>query len=243
MEEFNIKIAGVSLHVSAQYNETKEFCKDFFTEEEPSTEIILTQQDINRAHQTYVRIDTRHGRIPREYEETLLEITALRMRVQEELIKYGAVRFHGCVVAVKGKAYMFCANSGTGKTTHVQLWLKNFPESYVLNGDKPILIIREGTVLACGTPWCGKERYGRNEILPLAGICLLERDTTNHIERVSYKENFDALFWHSSHPGDSADLLSYMKLMQMLVPVPIYRLGCNMEDEAALISYNAMVKE
>jgi len=242
MEEFTIKIAGVALRIVAQLSETKEYCRDFFTEEEPRAEIVLSQQDRMRAQRIYSRIDAREGRTDVEYKETLLENTALHLRVLDELIRYGAVMFHGCAVAVNGKAYLFCADSGTGKTTHAELWLKNFPESYVLNGDKPLLIVREGKVFACDTPWRGKEHYGTNEILPLGGICLLERDAENHIDNVTYKESFDELFRHSYRPGDSEDLLSYMKLMQMLVAVPIYRLGCNMEDEAAQISYNAMVK-
>ncbi|MBQ0065579.1 MAG: hypothetical protein KBT48_07415 [Firmicutes bacterium] len=47
---------------------------------------------------------------------------------------------------------MFTAVLGTGKTTHTRLWLKNLPESFVVNGDKPLLQIDKEQTLVCGTP-------------------------------------------------------------------------------------------
>lgn len=97
-----------------------------------------------------------------------------------ELIKFGGILLHSSCVAVDGYAYAFSADSGTGKSTHTQLWLKHFGKSaHIVNDDKPAIRIIGGKVYACGTPWSGKYDYSTPEIMPLAGICFLERSEDN----------------------------------------------------------------
>ena len=40
------------------------------------------------------------------------------------LVDFGGIMLHSSAVAYKGEAYLFSANSGTGKSTHTSLWLK-----------------------------------------------------------------------------------------------------------------------
>jgi len=85
------------------------------------------------------------------------------------------------------------APSGTGKSTHAFLWQKFLGEDNVavINGDKPILRFREDDVLACGSPWAGKDGLQRNVCTPLGGICLLKRSSENIIRRAGAQEFFD----------------------------------------------------
>ena len=57
----------------------------------------------------------------------------------EKLIKYyNGMMIHSSAVVVDGKAYLFSAPSGTGKSTHTAFWLKKFGDrAYILNDDKP----------------------------------------------------------------------------------------------------------
>ena len=54
---------------------------------------------------------------------------------------------HGAVIRYKGKAYLFTAPSGTGKTTHIRQWLKKAEGTFVVNGDKPLIKV-ENTLAA-----------------------------------------------------------------------------------------------
>ena len=48
---------------------------------------------------------------------------------------------HGAVIEYEGNGYMFSADSGTGKTTHILLWRKFLGDKVkIVNGDKPFLI-------------------------------------------------------------------------------------------------------
>ena len=56
------------------------------------------------------------------------------------LLKYNGCMLHSSGVVVDGYAYLFSANSGTGKSTHTGLWLEHFKDkAYIINDDKPVL--------------------------------------------------------------------------------------------------------
>ena len=72
------------------------------------------------------------------------------------LLQYDGMLLHASCVEKDGKAYLFSAKSGTGKSTHTHLWLRAFPDSRIINDDKPAVRRMDGTFYACGTPFSGK---------------------------------------------------------------------------------------
>ena len=98
----------------------------------------------------------------------------------EKLLDYNGMMFHASAVVVDGKAYLFSAPSGTGKSTHTRLWLEYFGEkAYILNDDKPAIRIMDGKFYAYGTPWCGKDNVSTNQKCEIKAICFLERSEVN----------------------------------------------------------------
>lgn len=244
MTDFTISLAGVPARVEAIYPETERFCRDYLSEEEPKFTVKIDQADIDSEREKSAREDEIEGLPTRSFSDRYLERLAVYRKLAKELLACDTLLFHGSVVAYGGKAYLFTALSGTGKTTHTRLWLKNIPGCHVLNGDKPLLRVEGERVLACGTPWQGKENYGCNEILPLEAICILERDATNHIEPVSFGDAMGTLIQQSNRPQETPLLLKTLELIGKLDKrVRFYRLGCNMEDEAAFVSFRGMTDE
>ena len=93
-----------------------------------------------------------------------------------ELIKFDGILLHSSCIVVDDLAYAFSADSGVGKSTHTQLWLKHFGDRcYMLNDDKPAIRLINGEVYACGTPFSGKYDYSAPKNVKLAGICFLQR--------------------------------------------------------------------
>lgn len=147
---------------------------------------------------------------------------------------------HGSVVAVGDNAVMFTAPSGTGKTTHTRLWLDHIPGAYVVNGDKPLLNVGEN-ITAFGTPWSGKENMNRNCCATLKAICLLERSESNSIEAVRFMQVWQQLMKQFYLPQDPVLMEKTMRLIDSICKqVPIYRLRCNMEPEAAAVAWNEL---
>lgn len=242
MTDFQIKLAGIPMRIHAFYPETELFCRDYLTQEEPVFEITLNRSDLDHIRKISEKTDLAEGREPAGYSDTFLESLALYYRIAEELLSCGVLLFHASVLAVDGNAYMFTARSGVGKTTHTELWLKNIPGCHVLNGDKPLILFSENGVFACGTPWQGKENYGTNEILPLKAVCFLERGEKNEIVPVSFHDVFSTLLTQSHHPHGNAALPASVKLLEQMRSVPMYRLKCRMDDDAAWVSYLGMAK-
>ena len=159
-----------------------------------------------------------------------------------ELIKRGGMMLHSSAVAVDGKAYLFSGPSGVGKSTHTRHWLSLFPEAFILNDDKPALVLEGDGVTAYGTPWSGKHDISRNEGLPVGGIAFIERAEENFIEPMPPKE---ALFWIISQTVRHIRRERMEELLEtvsrVMERVPIYRLGCINDRSAAETACRAMM--
>lgn len=235
---FRIALAGQVIGVSALYEQTRTFCKNYLTDAPASFEVAVTPADIAYERQRSARADELEGAAVREHADPYLETLAVYRKLAQLLM-------HGAVVAVDGQAYLFTAKSGTGKTTHTRLWMRQFGDRAVMvNGDKPLLHITSEGVTVYGTPWDGKEHLSTNTSCPLKALCILTRSETNHIERISKKEALPMLCQQSYRPCSPIGAQKTLALVDRLgSSVPLYRLGCNMEPEAALVAYHGMNHE
>ena len=180
------------------------------------------------------------------YPDEYLETLAVYRKIAEQMLSYDTILFHGSVIAVDGEGYLFTAKSGTGKSTHTRLWRETFGDRAVMvNDDKPLLRITKDGVIAYGTPWDGKHRLSSNTSVPLKGICILERAAKNHIIRLDSKEQlrsaYPMMVQQTHKSGNPSSARRTMELIDRLMEaVPIYRLSCNMESEAAKVAYEGM---
>ena len=92
-----------------------------------------------------------------------------------ELLNHGGIMLHSSCVEKDGYAYLFSARSGTGKSTHTHLWLKNLENTRIINDDKPALVHEKGVWYACGTPFSGKTDENLNVKVPVRAIVFLHR--------------------------------------------------------------------
>lgn len=159
-----------------------------------------------------------------------------------KLIDHDGLMLHSSAIVMDGKAYLFTADPGTGKSTHTSLWLKQFGDrAYILNDDKPALRLEDGAWYAYGTPWSGKHDISRNERVPVAGIACLERGEHNEIVPFSGIEAISAIMKQVNRPKAAEYRVKLMKLMDKLITqVPIWKLKCNMGPETVNVSYEAM---
>ena len=98
----------------------------------------------------------------------------------------GTVLFHAAAVSLDGQGYMFLGKSGTGKSTHARLWLKNLQGVELMNDDNPAVRVKaDGTATVYGTPWSGKTPCYKNVSAPLGGIVLLSQAPYNKIIRLN----------------------------------------------------------
>ena len=237
MVNFKLELAGYPIDVSCNHNSTKEYCADFITEKEPLFSVNITQKDILN--------EKENPDNKQQFSDELCESLALYRKISEELINYGTILFHGSAIAVDGEVYIFAAPSGTGKSTHSKIWRRVLTaqghDVFMINDDKPLLKITEDAVIACGTPWRGVHKLGTSAEMKVKSICLLSRDTHNHIEPISPKDAFPYIYRQTYRPQNPILLSKILGLLNdLLSRVSFYTLGCNMSDEAAEVAYNGM---
>ena len=172
------------------------------------------------------------------------EFSCIYRQIAEVLPYYSRAVMHGAVVSYKGKAYMFIAKSGTGKTTHINLWRKFFGGVKVINGDKPIIAANSDGIIAYGTPWAGKEGLQKNESAPLCGICRIVRGKENNIRRLDTNTAFKAILRQIFLPKSEESLNLTMNVIDDIMKhVPFYELTCDISREAAECSFSALTGE
>ncbi len=154
----------------------------------------------------------------------------------------GVLLFHGSAIAADGNAFIFSAPSGTGKSTHAALWRKVFGERVkMINDDKPLLRFFEREIRAYGTPWNGKHHLGGNFSAPVKGICFLERGAENSIGSLSSREGFPRIISQCFLPDEESAAAAALAMAQRLLrEVPLYRMACNISEEAARLSYHTL---
>lgn len=240
--DFSIYVANRHVLIHSIYPRVYDYCESYRIERNsmPDIEIRTDEDMINKEVEQIIvpaapAIDL--GGVER--------LTVLRL-VADEILSFDTLLMHGAVIAIGNEAYMFTASSGTGKTTHIQKWLENNKDAYVVNGDKPFVIVRSDyeLPLACGSPWAGKENLQSNIIVPLKAIVLLERANENHMERISFAQAFPFLLQQVYRPNSKEKMCRTLQLIQRLhSATSFWRFQCNnFKEDCFDIAYNALVK-
>ena len=233
------RIADFNIDIIYSYDNNDIFLADYLCADanEADFAVRITEQDIDFEANNAVK--TEHVlRFSRGY----LERLAILRKICAAVLSRGAFLIHGALIAYEGRGYLFCASSGTGKTTHVLLWQKPFGADNVtiVNGDKPLIRFCDGRPYAYGTPWCGKEGYNKNTRIPLDAVCFIERNAENSICKIDETTALQRIL-SQIMVTDSADLAAQLDLVGRLIEtVPAYELMCNTDAEAARIAYEGM---
>lgn len=236
---FRYKIADIVFDADIRYKYTYNIMKDYLVDDEPARfSIVITDEDIENEKKLspYEIVNDNGG-----YESTAV----YRKYIYEVLEKYDAFFFHCSSIEVDGKAVMFTAKSGTGKSTHRNLWMKNFGDKVkIINDDKPIIRKIDGIYYVYGTPWRGKEAMGVNTRVPAKALCFLSRAEKNSIGPISTGKVVAKALNQTVRPTDARLMGNLLELLDgFLNQVDCYDLRVNMEDEAALVAYNEIFKD
>lgn len=159
-------------------------------------------------------------------------------------VRMGAVPVHSSVVVCNGQSVMCLGESGTGKSTHTRLWLENIEGTSLLNDDSPIVRVDGDEVRVYGSPWSGKTPCFRQEHYPIAGLLRLEQRKENIIRRLGVVEGFTALQPSCppcfAHEERCLDLLVEF-ISNVIERVPVYRMGCLPNADAARLSHDTII--
>ena len=158
------------------------------------------------------------------------------------LLPHNAFFIHSSFISVNGKAILFSAPCGTGKSTQASLWEK-YRDAEIINGDKAGILVENG-VFACGVPFCGTSGICKNQTLPLGAIVFLSQSPQCLIEKFSgsdaLQEIIKNIYLDFLAPNEK---LKFVDLaIEVINRVPIYRFGCT-PDEDAVVALEKTLKD
>ena len=242
MTTFTISLADFCVEINSIFETTHTFCRDYLCEGESAFSVTISPEDITFEREKSAKEDLLEGIPVRQFSDEYLETLAVYRKICAKLLERETLLFHGSAVAVDDVAYLFTAKSGTGKSTHTALWRQVLKDRAVMiNDDKPLLKLTSDGVLVCGTPWNGKHGLGCNRMVPLKAICILERAEQNTIVPVDAVEALPMLLQQSFRTGTPTGTVLLFDILDKLTKrVQLYRLGCNMAPQAAIVAYEGM---
>ena len=146
---------------------------------------------------------------------------------------------HAVVVSYGGKGYMFIAPSGTGKSTHAQLWLEHIEGTELVNDDFPV--VRGNMVY--GSPWGWRTPCYRNVSYPIGGMVRLSQASFNKIRRLSSIEAYMNLFVSSADKryfgSRIADKMHQLE-ERLASTIPMWHLECLPDEAAARLCHDTI---
>lgn len=151
----------------------------------------------------------------------------------------GSLVIHSSCVRYKGKAYLFQGKSGTGKSTHASLWLKNIPGAELLNDDHPIIRISEdGPAIVYGSPWSGKTHCYRNVCAPIGAFVRIVRAKENELRSLPPLQGYASLtasVFFLPFLNEAQRAARHKTIEQLAMTVPCCEMHCSPDAEAAIV--------
>jgi hypothetical protein len=163
-----------------------------------------------------------------------LEYPLDELLFQHRLARSGALEIHGCAVVVSGRVWLFCGQSGAGKSTTARLWRRLQPRTEILSDDRVVLRRRGTAVWAYGTPWHGTAKFHSPRGGPLGAVCFLEQAEATELRQVGPAEGGARLFARGfPPPWDSRGIEAALGLCETVATsVPCYRFAFRRDRSA-----------
>ena len=188
-----------------------------------------------------------HGFISECSDEKALRekfIQLLRVVTECHLSHHNGISLHASCVCSSGKAVLFSAPSGTGKSTQANIW-KEHLGAKLINGDRPFIGVSPEGVRAYGVPWDGKEQIFLQDNYPVKAIVEVRQAKSNYLRKMSRDQAFKLLMKQCFIPmwDDEAKFLAVKTIRKIANTVPFYRLFCLPEENSAELLNSVLFAE
>ena len=164
--------------------------------------------------------------------------------LERHMIKRDSLILHCAYMVYRGKAILFSAPSGIGKSTQAGLW-ERYRGAEIVNGDRALLRKINGSWSACGWPVCGSSDICLLGDAPIHAIIMLRQGQSNHVEPLSPIQAFAEIYaqitinqWNHKFVQHALELIE-----DLIGLVPVYQLTCNMTEDAVSCLEHALFSE
>lgn len=239
---FKIRLAEKVIQINSRYDWVYHLCTSYLVKEDLVPDILVeaNEQDLD-LEKAILR-----KKISPDYhiDPCFMESHAIHRKIADSMILFNTILMHGSAISTNGNGYMIVAASGVGKTLRSNLWIETIPESFILNGDKPLVRILKDSVTVYGTPWCGKEGKNRNDKSILKAIFFLERaDNEEHttLTEIDIGKALPSLLLQTYFSSNSEDIIKTIQLFNIMATnVKFYRFRSTPTRESVRVAYETV---
>lgn len=241
MGVFTIRIAGAAAQIHSRFDSTIEYFRQYLADCPPELRIAVSPEELRHEQVLLDEEADREGLRRRVFTEPFLERAVIQRKMAAFLLCRDTLLLHGSTIVADGRAYLFTAPCGVGKSTHTRLWQQLLGDrAVILNDDRAFLHIAAEGVTAYSSPWSGKHGLNTNIHAPLAGICILRRGMENRISPLSPEDGLTQLLEQVFLPEDSGGPALNRLACRLADSVPLWQMACTRDLEAAQIAFRAM---
>lgn len=229
---FTVRLAELNIAINNKYEYVKALCNGYIVEEKADFFVEATERQIEAERKSL------------QDDAAYLESLAVYRQIATKIVEFDGFLLHAAVISVQNNGIAFLAKSGTGKTTHLNLWRELLVDKVtVVNGDKPLLRFVDGKLYAYGTPWAGKEALNTNTKTELKNICFISRAQSNECtlitdEDIILEKLFSQTFLPKTSHGLKYTLDFFSKIMNKC---SFYSIKCNTDITAAKTAYQKIL--
>lgn len=177
--------------------------------------------------------------------EAYVEYMELCPQASSAILPLGRALFHGVAFLWRGRAWIFTAPSGTGKSTQYCLWKLLFgDEVEIINGDKPVVYLEQGEAWVTSSPWPGKEGMSRRLHAPLGGVIWLQQGRENRIRRMSPHDCAGKLFTQFLFDCRTPEMVhAACRIEEAMLRQPVWLLENRGDSDSARLCRRTMEEE
>lgn len=146
---------------------------------------------------------------------------------------HGMLAIHSASILYRDRAWLFAAPSGTGKSTHAELW-HSLHSTPVINGDLNLITLQNGKAVVHGIPWCGTSGIYDTHTHPLGGIILLEQGLENEVTSLPEDLKQLSILHRNVSPSWTAEMhrKNYLLVQSLYRQILVCRLRCTPDASA-----------
>ena len=186
----------------------------------------------------YKSVQIKRSSVPNKIESKIL---ARSMELEHVLALNQGIILHASYIEYQGKAILFTAPSGTGKSTQAELWGKYY-KAKLINGDRAAIRVLDDGIYVWGVPFSGMSFVTQNIKLPLAAIVYLTQSPINSVLQLLGAKAFRRI-WEgcSINVWYDEDIQNCSQTVTEIVnQVPIVFLGCTPDKRAVDILHHEL---
>jgi hypothetical protein len=134
---------------------------------------------------------------------------------------------HASALKIDDYGILLSGPSKSGKSTQTKYFLEEFPESFVVNEDKPLICLEDNEVYFYGSPWSGKNVINSNQRVRLDYILFLHKSNKTDILEIEKQSKIKELMRNIHRPGDEISIDNMFFLIDnLLKKVKILDFNC-----------------